>query len=100
MRPHVRLAKCNKYSYAHCMHNWQQCDECKSCTLIKRHSTDLYKWVGTTKLKRCSKCGLYYPIKTGYYKCTDRPSRPSWCKFCKSKYQLELKIKNHESKSI
>lgn len=95
----IKMAKCGKYSYARCMGNCKRPEECATCTLIKRHPTDLYKWIGTTKLKKCSKCGVYYPIKTGFYKAVNRPTYLSWCKFCKSKYQLELKNKNNETKS-
>lgn len=89
----IKMAKCGKYSYARCMGNCKRPEECATCTLIKRHPTDLYKWVGMVKYKRCSKCGNYYPLKTGFYRAISRPTYMSWCKFCKSKYQLKLKSK-------
>lgn len=87
----IRMAKCGKYSYSRCMRNCKEADECKTCTLVKRQSTNIYKWVGIVKYKKCPKCGEYYPIKTGYYKNGSRTTPPAWCKYCHSKLQRELK---------
>lgn len=94
----IRMAKCGKYSYSRCTKNCKEIEECLTCTLIKRHKKDIYKYINGVKYKRCSKCGNYYPLKKGFYKAVSRPTYMSWCKFCKSKYQLELK--NNETKSI
>ena len=100
-RKPIKMAKCGKYSYSRCMGYCKRPEECKTCTLVKRHSTQIYKWVEGVRYKKCSKCGKYYPIKTGYYKNGNRTTPPAWCRYCHNELQRnnQFKKKNNE-KSI
>lgn len=99
----IRMAKCGKYSYSRCMGNCKRPEECKTCTLVKRYATDLYKLIGSEMHKKCPKCGQYRSVITDYYKNSSRYTLPSWCRYCHNELQRnnQLKKKNNEkAKSI
>lgn len=88
------IAKCGKYSGAHCLRHWRDCEDCLKCTLIKRQTQSLYKMINGVKHKKCPRCSQYLPI-TSFSMIKDDNGRlySSWCKECYKDYNHNYRKK-------
>lgn len=89
------VAKCGKYSGAHCMHDWRDCEDCIKCTLVKRHAQLLYKFIDGHKYKKCPRCGEYHPIE--HFALNKMRQYSSWCDDCKKEYRRTYNRQQNKS---